>query len=173
MTSHQPRHQRISQYVPPTPRAICRTVTNDNGLDPSPPPTRRAAGGTERATLQLTGSIIRLEVSGDIDPQRAAECLRLCLRLFAKITRVESGVTANISASDALTTLVQIELTLTQLRSTLGPLHDPRARAALAELDRLLAPLVGTYDAVRHHLSRLTREVPASVATAEQATTPV
>ena len=72
-------------------------------------------------------------------------------------------------------TISEIELTLGRLRSTLGPLLDPRARAALAELERLLAPLVGTYAAVVRHLSTLAREEsasePAQVATGEQTAT--
>ena len=144
------------QIAPP---AIRRAATNDNGIDPSPPTCPRAldTARIERAALQLAGSVIRLEVSGELDAQRASPCLRQCLRLSIANARMPNDL-EHAPALETLITLVRLERALMQLRRKLAPIADARTQAALRELNRLLAPIAGTSDAVRAHVSRLAQE---------------
>lgn len=115
--------------------------------DTSPPALSRET--LERATFRLARTIVLLEISGEIAGERASESIRLCLQLASDMAHMSVGAPARV----VLASLVQIELTLGQLQRVLSPVADSTARAALGEIERLLAAPPGTPQyAVRKHL---------------------
>lgn len=140
-------------------------VARDRGIDlnaalPSPPHDLNAER-LKRAVLKLTRCVCKLEVAGDLDAERAAECLQLCIQLVGKTARVTSYLGrefADVWGCDAVPNLLLIELALSRLRRTIESLSDPQTSSALQDVQRLLAPLLATVDnAAREQLSELVR----------------
>jgi hypothetical protein len=128
-------------------------AAHDRGIDLNAPmlrcPTVRSDERLKHASLKLTRCVFVLEVTGGLDREGAAECLRLCLLLSGKIARVTSYLAFELSevwASDGQPNLLLIELTLRRLRKVLDPLRDRQTSSALQQLDQLLAPLFATVD---------------------------
>lgn len=144
--------------------AMLQQVAVQRGVDLSVSlpslPTDLPAERLRRAGLKLSRCVFELEVGGELDQDRAAECLRLCSQLCGKIARVTSYLREvnGALASDSMPNLLLIEITLRQLHPLLAPLGDPPTNSALHDVERLLAPLLESVDdAAREHMSELVR----------------
>jgi hypothetical protein len=137
-------------------------LTSKRAPEPSPPrPLSLGKKQLERATLQLARCVVRLDGSGELAPALGAECLHLCTLLAGKSARVSSYIgsgDAGVWDFDAVPNLLLIELTLARLRQGLGQLDDAPTRAALTDVERLLAPLLASIGlAARAQMAALVR----------------
>jgi hypothetical protein len=155
----------LEEGPPRAAERMLQQIANHHGPNANPPvsslPSDWSTGRLMRANLGLARCVFVLEVTGALQPDDAAECLRLCLTLSGKSARVMSYLLsgpAELWASDAVPNLLLIELTLAQLCELLEPLDDENTGAALHEVQQLLAPLFATVDDVaRARLSELVR----------------